>query len=265
MRQVRFGWRLRQVARTFPAYWIAMCSLAVLAWCSAVYPLGVRADVQSPGMVGGLWLGLGAALIGAVPAAAGMVLAGVGGDEETGMAGVHRALGVRPGPRAIAWIVVTMTLIVDWSVVGAVAGALVGLGRGLATSGGLVGSGHVVSVRAALIAIGAAGYISVIAAAGSARLKGRTEAAITFGAGALAFFALLGVVPPGSPARWLLRVTPFGPLWSAALPPGHSALVLSMSGPARVAVTAGWLVSGVVSLALSSRRAQPASRLARAT
>lgn len=250
---IAYGFTLRRIARRFPGFTVASGAVVLVAWCSAVYPLGVRARAQSPGLAGGLWLGVGAALIAAIPASLGMAIAGVGGDEDSGLSGVHRQLGVPDRLRVVMWVVVAVSLLADWVVLGAASGALVGLGRGLAANGALIGVAHAVSARTAALIVAAAAYAALLGAAAATRGGGRTEAAIVCGAGSLAFFGLLGVFPPESAVRWLLRVTPIGPLWSLALPPGHSALVLSMSASARAAVLAGWTVLAVLTIARGPR------------
>lgn len=241
------------MARRSPVHRTCVIAAAAVGAISTLYPVGVRVPGSAPGALGGAGFGAVAALVLLPFCAVLLLLATSGADEDLGLVDEFRLAGV---PSARRWSTAGVAAVVGG--IGAVcvaplAGATAGLGDSLRTHSALVGHGTFPST-AAVFALATTAYFVVIASGFLVATRSPVQVAIAMPLGFGIFLVLFQLFPAGSWTRWLLRLTPFGPVWSSALPEGRAGYILTMSVTARAVVAAGWFVAGLVLAVLRLRR-----------
>ena len=208
---------------------------------STLYPVGLRSDGAGPGLLGGLGLGLGAAAVLLPFVTLLLLLATAGADEDLPLVNEFRLAGVpttRRWTAALGATAVTALLAV-WPAL--ITGALSGMGDAVRTSASLTGE---LVGRPTAVAFGfvVALYFLLVGFGLLVLTRSSVHVALAVPLGFAMFLPLLRVLQPWNPLRWLLRLTPFGPVWSTLLPEGRSAIVLVTPVGARLSVAVGWLL-----------------------
>jgi hypothetical protein len=213
---------------------------AVVGALSTLYPVGAHTPGSGPGLLGGTGLGLGAASVLLPFVTMLLLLATAGADEDLELGDEFRLAGIPSPPRwgaALAATAVT-ALAAMWPA--PLTGALAGGGDAVRTGASLTGDLHLRAVPI-LFAVVAAAYFLTLGFGVLVLSRNSVFVALALPIGFAVFLPLLRVFGSGEPGRWLLRVSPFGPVWSTILPTGRGDLVLKTAVGTRAAVAAVWV------------------------
>lgn len=227
--------------------------VALVSALVALYPLGAGGG-GGVGLLGGVYAGFTVAIVLMGPVAVVLAILTAGAEEESGLARDLRICGVHPRVRYVSAALASSACALVVVVAGVLGGASSALGDGLRRSATSMGSAPI-SFRGVAMGVGWFLFALLLALAAAATTRSATKTALALPVGFALFLLGLRMISPESPARSVLALSPFGPVWSWLLPPSREAIVLSMGEGLRLVVVAFWSVLSV--LAVSWRCRQP--------